>query len=120
MNPGAELAWRPPRRRRSSRAREAVGPRSVAAFQAPPLAQRIPPTPVAASVDTPRAPTSASSGGSGASSTQPGYLLAVQAWTEVSRDAGPGPIGEYLVEQGRMTMTRVCRACAAVCRNSSR
>src|SRR6476646_8734057 len=55
-----------------------LGPAVSAAFQ-PPLAQRILRTPVAASVDTPRATTSASSGGSGASSTHPGLPAALQA-----------------------------------------
>src|SRR4029079_6577149 len=50
-----------------------LGPAVSAPFQPPPLAQRIPRTPVAASVDTPRATTSASSGGFGASSTHPGF-----------------------------------------------
>ena len=120
MNPGAELAWRPsqasvvsgtkscwapPCRRRSSRRRspnEYPRHRSPRALTRP---ERRHQRQVAAPVHL--API-------------PGYLLALQAQMEVSRDARPGPIGEYLVEQGRITITRVCRACATVWGNSRR
>jgi hypothetical protein len=96
MNPGAELAWRPsqasivsgtrsccapPCRRRSSRRRspnEYPGHRSPRALTRPERRRQrqvAPPAHLAPIL---------------------GYLLALQVQMEVSRDAGPGPIGEYL------------------------
>jgi len=95
MNPGAELALAGVGRLGHDKL---LGPAVSATFQPPSLAQRIPRTPVAASADTPKSHDVSVSGGSGAS---PSWVTCWQAGVmEVSRDAGPGPIVEYLVEQG--------------------